>query len=51
MNLFLSCARENPTKVFEVFVEVARPSSSDEHPFIIQKYPEEYDDKVKMIIW
>ncbi|XP_074654474.1 DENN domain-containing protein 1A-like isoform X2 [Tubulanus polymorphus] len=38
--------KENPDKIFEVFAEVGRPSVPDGEPFILQKFPEEYDDEV-----
>ncbi|XP_067661906.1 DENN domain-containing protein 1B-like isoform X2 [Haliotis asinina] len=39
-----SRVKENPVKLFEVFVEVAKPEPG-ENAFILQKYPPEYDDE------
>ncbi|XP_041368070.1 DENN domain-containing protein 1A-like isoform X2 [Gigantopelta aegis] len=36
--------RENPDKLFEVFVEVAKPEG-DQDPFIVEKFPPEYDNE------
>ncbi|XP_070176401.1 DENN domain-containing protein 1B-like isoform X3 [Littorina saxatilis] len=37
--------RVNPDKLFEVFAEVARPQQDGEDPFILQKYPPDYDEQ------
>lgn len=37
--------RVNPEHVFEVFCEVAFPSSLTEEPFILTKFPEDYSDQ------
>lgn len=37
--------RENPKQIFELFVEIGRPSEGDKEPFILQQYPAEYGDK------
>ncbi|XP_071097530.1 DENN domain-containing protein 1B-like isoform X1 [Haliotis cracherodii] len=38
-----SRVKENPVKLFEVFVEVAKPEAGQD-AFILQQYPPEYDD-------
>ncbi|KAK6979743.1 DENN domain-containing protein 1A [Biomphalaria glabrata] len=37
--------REKPERFFEVFVEIAKPEGIDDAPFIIQKYPADFEDK------
>ncbi|XP_050411528.1 DENN domain-containing protein 1A isoform X2 [Patella vulgata] len=37
--------RESPGKLFEVFMEVAKPNGEIEEPFILQQYPEYYKDQ------
>ncbi|GFU65566.1 DENN domain-containing protein 1A [Trichonephila clavipes] len=37
--------RENPTHVFECFFEVVIPSENEKNAWILQKYPEDFDDK------
>ncbi|KAF8797059.1 DENN domain-containing protein 1B [Argiope bruennichi] len=37
--------RENPVHVFECFFEVVIPSENEEKAWILQKYPENFDDK------
>ncbi|XP_013420108.1 DENN domain-containing protein 1A isoform X2 [Lingula anatina] len=37
--------RENPDKIFEVFAEIARPNESSKAPFVLQTYPENYEDE------
>ncbi|XP_046577982.1 DENN domain-containing protein 1B-like isoform X2 [Haliotis rubra] len=39
-----SRVKENPVKLFEVFVEVAKPEPGQD-AFILQKYPLQYDDE------
>ncbi|KAH9499652.1 DENN domain-containing protein 1A [Bulinus truncatus] len=42
--------REKPEHFFEVFVEIAKPEGIDDAPFIIQKYPSEFDDKEALMM-
>ncbi|XP_076454915.1 uncharacterized protein LOC143289725 isoform X2 [Babylonia areolata] len=37
--------RENPDKLFEVFAEVGRPEQEGTEPFILQKYPPDYNEQ------
>ncbi|GFO00685.1 DENN domain-containing protein 1a [Plakobranchus ocellatus] len=37
--------REKAERLFEVFLEVAKPDGEGEVPFVVQQFPEEYDDK------
>ena len=42
--------REKPERIFELFTEIARPSSADDvEPFVLQKYPSDYNDEVCLI--
>ena len=36
--------RENPKQIFELFVEIGRPSEGDQEPFILQQFPADYGD-------
>ena len=38
--------RDDVEHIFEVFIEIARPVEKGADPFILQIYPEEFDDKV-----
>ncbi|XP_059151510.1 DENN domain-containing protein 1C-like isoform X2 [Physella acuta] len=42
--------REKPQRMFEVFVEIAKPEGADDAPFIIQKYPQDYEDKEALMM-
>ncbi|XP_005095262.2 DENN domain-containing protein 1B isoform X2 [Aplysia californica] len=42
--------REKPKRLFEVFVEIAKPEGENEAPFIIQQYPSDYDDKEALVM-
>ncbi|KAG8187207.1 hypothetical protein JTE90_020076 [Oedothorax gibbosus] len=37
--------RENPAHVFECFFEIVIPNENEKRAWILQKYPEDYDDK------
>ncbi|GAB1607797.1 DENN domain-containing protein 1C-like isoform X7 [Argonauta hians] len=37
--------RENPERIFELFVEIGKPSGDKEEPFILQHYPPDYTDE------
>ncbi|KAK2192315.1 hypothetical protein NP493_34g04014 [Ridgeia piscesae] len=37
--------RGNPKQIFELFVEIGRPSEGDQEPFILQQYPADYGDE------
>lgn len=37
--------RTNPDKLFEVFAEVGKPQEDGQEPFILQVYPDDYDEK------
>ncbi|XP_029649417.1 DENN domain-containing protein 1A isoform X3 [Octopus sinensis] len=37
--------RENPERIFELFVEIGKPSGDKEEPFILQHYPPNYTDE------
>ena len=39
------CCRGNPKQIFELFVEIGRPSEGDQEPFILQQYPADYGDE------
>ncbi|KAL3871310.1 hypothetical protein ACJMK2_039317, partial [Sinanodonta woodiana] len=41
----MSRLRENPEKLFEVFLEVGKPTDEKSEPFILQKYPPDYGDE------
>ncbi|XP_060604948.1 DENN domain-containing protein 1B-like isoform X2 [Ruditapes philippinarum] len=41
----MSRTRENPEKLFEVFLEVGKPTEENDEPFILQKYPDYYDEE------
>ncbi|XP_053380942.1 DENN domain-containing protein 1B-like isoform X2 [Mercenaria mercenaria] len=40
----MSRLRENPEKLFEVFLEVGKPTEEKNEPFILQKYPLDYNE-------
>ncbi|CAH1786185.1 unnamed protein product [Owenia fusiformis] len=37
--------RKNNKQIFELFCEVARPEDSDKDPFILQKFPDTYEEE------
>lgn len=37
--------RDNPERIFELFVEIGKPSNNDEAPFLLQHYPLDYSDE------
>ncbi|GFR59653.1 DENN domain-containing protein 1B [Elysia marginata] len=37
--------KEKPDRLFEVFMEVAKPDGPGEVPFVVQQFPEDYEDK------
>lgn len=37
--------RDNPERIFELFVEIGKPSNDDEEPFLLQHYPLDYADE------
>ncbi|XP_052219683.1 DENN domain-containing protein 1B-like isoform X9 [Dreissena polymorpha] len=41
----MSRLRENPEKLFEVFIEVGKPTAHKSEPFILQKYPLDFNDE------
>ncbi|XP_033731313.1 DENN domain-containing protein 1B-like isoform X3 [Pecten maximus] len=37
--------RENPEKIYEVFMEIGKANGEHEEPFLIQRYPADYGDE------
>ncbi|XP_021351349.1 DENN domain-containing protein 1A-like isoform X3 [Mizuhopecten yessoensis] len=37
--------RENPEKIYEVFMEIGKANGEHEEPFLIQNYPRDYSDE------
>ena len=44
--MLFSYFRDKSKKVFEVFTEIARPATSKDEPFVLQIFPQEFDDEV-----